>query len=140
MAVPFVEAEAYNRYAGLTKINAISREFVSMDQTDIAGYRARLEALLHDLEAEEILGDEETRTVELDQQSVGRLSRMDALQRQAMAKATRTRRAGMIRRVRAALLRIEAGEFGYCSDCGEDIPQERLALDPTVPTCISCAR
>lgn len=111
-----------------------------MTDAELAAYQARLESLLTELHAHSASGAEDRRTVELDQQSVGRLSRMDALQRQAMAKATEARRAGLEKRIRAALARIAAGEFGYCGDCGDEIAQRRLDLDPTVPTCISCAR
>ena len=45
-------------------------------------------------------------TVMLDQQSVGRLSRMDALQGQAMAQAGEDRRQLLLRRIEAALARI----------------------------------
>ena len=76
----------------------------------------------------------------LDQQSVGRLSRMDAMQRQAMAQATQRRRNARAQRVKAALQRMEDGEFGFCQDCGDDIEKARLDLDPTVPTCVSCAK
>lgn len=79
-------------------------------------------------------------TVILDQQSVGRLSRMDALQQQAMANATYLRRQGEHARLQAALARIDDGTFGDCLDCGEPIPDERLALDPTVPRCLDCTR
>ena len=79
-------------------------------------------------------------TVELDQQSVGRLSRMDALQRQAMAQATSRRRASREARIEAALKRMDQGEYGFCLDCGEDIDAKRLAFDPTVPKCLSCAK
>lgn len=78
--------------------------------------------------------------VTLDQQSVGRLSRMDALQQQAMAKATEARRATEIARLRAALRQLQQGEFGYCVDCGEEIGTERLLRAPTAPKCLSCAR
>lgn len=80
-----------------------------------------------------------TKIVDLDQQSTGRLSRMDALQQQAMAQATQTRRDVSRKRITAALARIEEGEFGYCLDCGDEIPEGRLDLDPTVTLCISCA-
>ena len=79
-------------------------------------------------------------TVILDQQSVGRLSRMDALQRQAMAQATERRRNARGTRIDAALKRLEDGEFGFCQECGDDIGEKRLDLDPTVPNCVSCAR
>ena len=78
--------------------------------------------------------------VELDQQSVGRLSRMDALQGQAMAKETERRRADEIRRIDAALDRLEKGDYGYCVNCGEDIDPKRLDFDLSIPTCIDCAK
>ncbi|TYB82873.1 TraR/DksA family transcriptional regulator [Maritimibacter fusiformis] len=110
-----------------------------MTDADIARYRSALEDELARLTAEDALGAEGQKTVTLDQQSVGRLSRMDALQGQAMARATQARRGARRSRIAAALARIEAGEFGYCTECGEDIAPKRLALDATVPTCITCA-
>ena len=85
-------------------------------------------------------GAEDRKTVVLDQSSIGRLSRMDAMQRQAMAEATHRRRTARKGRIEAALLRIKDDAFGYCVACGEDIAPERLALDPTTPTCLSCAK
>ncbi|MGQ4879717.1 TraR/DksA family transcriptional regulator [Billgrantia sp. LNSP4103-1] len=78
-------------------------------------------------------------TVMLDQQSVGRLSRMDALQGQAMAKAEEERRQLAMRRIDAALARLDRGEFGECIECGEWIAVKRLEWDPTVLKCIHCA-
>ena len=105
----------------------------------LAEYRARLDAALAALDAGDEIGADDRRTVELDQQSVGRLSRMDALQRQAMAAAQSRRRGAERQRIHAALDRIDEGEFGYCEDCGEEIAPKRLDLDPTVTRCISCA-
>jgi DnaK suppressor protein len=79
------------------------------------------------------------RPVELDQQSVGRLSRMDAMQQQAMAAAQDARRHGRIRALEAAIRRIEAEEFGWCDECGEFIGRRRLDLEPTVMRCLDCA-
>jgi DnaK suppressor protein len=80
------------------------------------------------------------RPVELDQQSVGRLSRMDALQMQAMAIETERRRQSRLARIETALERLDAGAFGECMVCGDPIAPRRLELDPTTPTCLSCAR
>ncbi len=102
-------------------------------------FHAALQAELDALDLEDSLGQQDQQTVELDQQSVGRLSRMDALQRQALAQATARRRSARRTRINAALVRIEQGEYGYCLDCGEPIPKARLRLDPTLPTCIECA-
>lgn len=102
-------------------------------------WRDRLLQELADLDGDDEAGSDDRRTVELDQQSVGRLSRMDALQRQAMAQATQRRRAARRQRIMAALERIDEGEFGFCVDCGEAIPHGRITLDPTVTQCVDCA-
>lgn len=97
-----------------------------------------MEQILAELAEQDTLGTGAQATVALDQQSVGRLSRMDALQHQAMALANQTQRNMAKIRAEAALKRIDEGEFGYCTDCGEDIPAERLALNPAAPRCVSC--
>jgi len=78
--------------------------------------------------------------VELDQTRQGRLSRMDALQGQAMAMAAQERRRAELARIEAALGRVGAGRFGDCLRCGEPIGEKRLALDPAATLCIECAR
>lgn len=106
----------------------------------VAAYRKRLLAERETLNLSDQGGADAQKTVMLDQQSVGRLSRMDALQGQAMAQATQRRRATRRTRIDAALARIDDGEFGYCTDCGEVIASGRLDLDPTVSLCLSCAK
>ena len=82
---------------------------------------------------------EERAPVELDQQSVGRLSRMDAMQQQSMALAEERRRALRLKQIAAALSRIEQDEFGYCVACGDEIVTKRLELDPAAAACTACA-
>jgi len=90
------------------------------------------------LQAQET-GDEAERTVELDQARVGRLSRMDAMQAQAMSRETGRRRRQKLLQIEAALKRIETGEFGFCQQCGESIAPARLDFDPAALYCIQCA-
>jgi DnaK suppressor protein len=111
-----------------------------LSDQDLAAFRSRLLNDLKGLDAEDRLGRDGESTVTLDQQSVGRLSRMDALQQQAMAQATHRRRDAQRRKIAAALARIDEGEFGYCTDCGEEIPPKRLELDPAAAKCLSCAK
>lgn len=110
-----------------------------MADSDDTQIRERLEAeraeLLRLAEATE--GD--AKPVELDQTKVGRLSRMDAMQVQAMAAEADRRRAVEIQRIDAALKRLDEGEYGYCTACGEEISVKRLASDPAAPLCIACA-
>ena len=97
--------------------------------------RERRAEILRLIEAHE--GDH--RPVELDQARVGRLSRMDALQSQAMAEATDRRRHQELERIDAALARLAAGDYGHCLECGEAIHEKRLAFDPAAALCIACA-
>ncbi|MBE9515775.1 MAG: TraR/DksA family transcriptional regulator [Proteobacteria bacterium] len=83
--------------------------------------------------------DEAAKTVELDQTSVGRLSRMDALQGQAMSIELQRRQQLELKQISAALGRIEDGDYGYCISCDEDIVPGRLELNPSVPLCVTCA-
>ena len=97
--------------------------------------RARLQSLRAEIERISELGAEAAGVVKLDQSKVGRLSRMDALQAQAVA----GRRAEMLRNIDAALKRLDAGDYGYCRRCEEPIAPRRLEVDPTALLCIRCA-
>lgn len=101
--------------------------------------RERLLHLRAELEAVAESGNESAMVVELDQSKVGRLSRMDAMQAQAMAQASVERREQMLRRIEAALKRIDNDEYGNCRECDEPIAAKRLEFDPTVTLCITCA-
>ena len=84
-------------------------------------------------------GDEAAGVVELDQTAVGRLSRMDAMQGQAMSQEAGRRRQLELQKIAAALRRIDSGDCGYCLSCDEPVAAERLALDPAATLCIDCA-
>ena len=101
--------------------------------------RILLNAQLQTLDEEDALGREAAAPVQLEQDSVGRLSRIDAMQMQAMALAQQRRRANQRRQVKAALDRITAGEYGYCHSCGDEIAEARLRQNPAVATCRDCA-
>lgn len=111
-----------------------------MEKTSLEHMRQVIKTRLETLDEQDRLGASGQATVELDQQAVGRLSRMDALQNQAMAKAGSSRRVAERTRLNAALRRIDEGEYGYCEDCGDPIAPARLDLDPAATRCITCAR
>jgi len=110
-----------------------------MNDAKIEEFRSILAARRDELASAEASTEADRAPVELDQQSVGRLSRMDALQVQAMALEQSRRRSAEIRRIDAALARIESGDYGWCLDCGEEIGEKRLRLDPAAPFCVDCA-
>ncbi|ADZ70845.1 TraR/DksA family transcriptional regulator [Polymorphum gilvum] len=101
--------------------------------------RTRLAARKAELEALSALSAANRAPVELDQQAVGRLSRMDALQMQAMAQAAERQRRAERARLDSALRRLTDGDYGYCLECGEEIPDRRLAIDPAAALCVRCA-
>ncbi|MFN4278028.1 MAG: TraR/DksA family transcriptional regulator [Ferrovibrio sp.] len=106
---------------------------------NLSGFEQRLREERAQLQNLRDISDAGRKPVELDQASVGRLSRMDAMQMQAMAAASERRRQMRITAIDAALARLAEGEFGYCVSCGEEIGTRRLELDPAAASCISCA-
>ncbi len=110
-----------------------------MKTKEIIKLREMLLASRDELLLMEQLGEDSTRPVELDQSRVGRVSRMDAMQLQAMSQEAKRRRQLELRQVIAALARIESDDYGYCVECGDDIDLRRLQVDPAAPMCISCA-
>ena len=110
-----------------------------MSDSFIPDMRAKLLGLRDELESVAASGDEASGVVELDQSRVGRLSRMDAMQAQAMSQESGRRREMMLQRIGDALERIDNGDYGRCQTCEEDIDRRRLEFDPTAVLCIDCA-
>ncbi len=108
------------------------------ESIDLNAMRDQLETERRSLVAMNEASADDSRPVPLDQQSVGRLSRMDAMRVQAMAKAVEGRRCARIHMIEAALARMEGSEYGACHSCGEDIAPKRLELDPAASQCIDC--
>jgi len=100
---------------------------------------SQLKAKRQELEELSTLSAQARDPVALDQQSVGRLSRMDAMQQQAMSNATEQTRQRDLIRVEAAERRLRDGGYGYCEECGEEIAEARLNIDPMAERCINCA-
>jgi len=103
-----------------------------------AELRAELERQLARLEKSMKVSDEASEVVELDQTAVGRLSRMDSLQSQSMAKSLAERERAKLSLLLEAVKRLEEGTYGVCRGCGEGIPFGRLLVVPETPTCSAC--
>jgi len=102
--------------------------------------RERLQARAHELLKLSVTSRESRKSVELDQTRVGRLSRMNAMQMQAMFQENERLRQAEIGRIKVAIRRIETDDYGYCVHCDEAIAPKRLELDPSILSCIECAR
>lgn len=109
------------------------------DNTFIEKQKIMLEKQLIELRAFAEISKRDAETVELDQSKVGRLSRMDALQQQAMHAEQNRRRLNQIKQITVALVRIEQDDYGCCQDCGEEINPQRLQIAPATEYCTQCA-
>ena len=101
--------------------------------------RQRLARRKVELEEMSKLSEEARSTVTLDQQAVGRLSRMDSMQQQAMAEAQERLRQRDLLRIEMAERRINNDDYGYCTECDAEIPDGRLEIDPMAEKCVGCA-
>lgn len=109
---------------------------MSIDEAD---FRTRLRAAREALQALSSTTAEAAKPVELDQTRVGRVSRMDAMQSQAMSLEVKRRQELQLKKLGAALKRLDDGDYGYCIRCGEEINVERLKVELTTLLCIGCA-
>ncbi len=107
---------------------------------DINQIKRNIHTKLRDLRKLQDAAQAACAPVTLDQTRVGRLSRMDAMQSQAMNQEAQRRRGIEIQRLEAALHHLGRGDYGYCVECDEQISEGRLLLDPAVKYCIRCAQ
>lgn len=112
----------------------MSKEFINT-----LYFKKRLSDRLIELTEFAETGDIAAKPVELDQTRVGRLSRMDAMQAQAMSIEAKRRRENELIRIKVALKRIDRGNYGECLECTGNISPARLKFDPATPLCICCA-
>ncbi len=112
---------------------------MDMVKTDLQRFQSLLLKLQAELHSIGETSQQAETVVELDQARVGRLSRMDAMQAQAMSLETGRRRRQQLVKITAALERVCNGDYGECFECGEAINPRRLEADLTATLCIVCA-
>ena len=115
------------------------RSDTMLDPNQILEFKMLLIKQQSELKALQQTGSDAAAVVELDQNRVGRLSRMDALQGQAMSLERERRRGIQLHNIAAALRRIEQDGYGYCTECGDEIALKRLQFDPAASLCFDCA-
>jgi DnaK suppressor protein len=77
---------------------------------------------------------------EIDQSTVGRLSRIEALQNQGLVRNLQERERVKFDEVLQALGRLDDGTFGRCTGCRSTIEYNRLLVFPETRTCSGCGR
>lgn len=106
---------------------------------DLTLWRSRLMAELNETTEAMRQSTQSAGVVELDQSGVGRVSRIDALQQQALAKGLLERLNLRKRKIDAALSRVDAGTYGKCCACQRELESDRLVADPAAVFCPDCA-
>ena len=115
-------------------------EVAELTDAQVERLRAELARLQDDLTARLAVSADAASPVQLDQSAMGRLSRMDAMQSQAMAQAARRSMEIRLTQCNAALRAVERGEYGTCRKCEEPVGIKRLSAKPEAPFCLECQR
>ncbi|MBW2732041.1 MAG: TraR/DksA C4-type zinc finger protein [Deltaproteobacteria bacterium] len=116
---------------------ADTAENQELNETQLETLITTLKALKVELREQLSASAESAKPVDLDQ-PIGRLSRMDAMQQQHMAKAARRVQQGRLNRVNAALVVAARGDYGICQECEEPIGFARLKARPESAFCVVC--
>jgi len=93
---------------------------------------------ISDLEKQLALTQKSSQTVELDQTLAGRVSRIDAIQQQKMAKASYDRDKKLLVKLNQILDKFPDEYYGICEECDEPILMARLKIRPESKFCIGC--
>ena len=109
-----------------------------MDADRINYFRNRLETLAKEINEDLNASKDSAGIVKLDT-SIGRLSRMDAMQNQQMALEMRRRQENQLLRIKNAFKRMDQGRYGLCGKCKHPIAEERLEVSPDTVMCVQCA-
>jgi DnaK suppressor protein len=109
-----------------------------MNQEDLQHFRVKLAAMQNEIRVISESTAQDFKPIALDQTSVGRVSRVDAMQLQQMSQETARRRQQLLLKIEGALRRIESGRFGRCFLCEAEIDLRRLSADPTITRRRAC--
>ena len=108
-----------------------------MTPQELEYYRRILAQHLAEVEAYLESSKEAAAAVEPDK-SLGRLSRMEAMQDQQLVMEMRRRKKRHLVEIKTALSRIEMDDYGNCIFCGKEISGDRLEVFPESQTCVRC--
>ncbi len=113
----------------------------TMTKQQLAQLRKQLEELRDDISGELRLGqgeaaDENYRDIAGEVHDRGEEAVGEQLAK--MNTELKERRLYELREIRAALGRVEDGQYGVCMDCGEEIGFDRLEAYPMAKRCFDC--
>ena len=106
-------------------------------EAELKAFKANLMSLKTSLEETLSATTKSAQTVDLDE-PIGRISRMDALTQQSMARAQKRRHEIRLSQVLAALRAMNDDDYGLCTACDDSIEKARLEIRPESPMCHGC--
>jgi DnaK suppressor protein len=98
----------------------------------------RLQTQHTELKAALGVGSVDREIVGLSQIRVNAVSREGSMAEPKMSEATRTHMHTELRRIDAAIGRLNSGRYGVCCGCQNRVEVSRLHSDPATPFCLSC--
>jgi DnaK suppressor protein len=109
-----------------------------MSPTERAGFREKIEASIAKMEMEVARLEESTQPIS-PENSIGRVSRMDAINNKGVLEASLRSSKRKLSSLRLALTKIENPDFGICLRCRRPIQPARLMFMPESALCVHCA-
>jgi len=109
-----------------------------LSDQQVSELRAELERELAKLIKSMAVTEAALEPVQLDQTTVGRLSRIDSLQNRGLTKNLAQREQVKLALIQQALERMRRGTYGNCGVCGDPVRFERLFVFPEALTCTGC--
>ena len=104
-----------------------------MTKTELNAFRANLE----NIQAELVRGTRNRESIAIEA-GADELGRIQLATERDYAIGNLERSTSRLRDVRGALLRLDAGTFGICAGCEEEIMPKRLGAVPWASLCIIC--
>lgn len=109
-----------------------------MDKKGRKKLKEKIISLIEECEIAIQLMDESTKPI-TPENSIGRLSRMDAINSKGVADAAKSNKKKRLAQLKVALSKIEDPQFGNCANCGNTIQEARLMYMPESVYCVRCA-
>lgn len=71
--------------------------------------------------------------------SIGRISRMDAINNKSVTEAALRKAKEKLEKLKFALSKVDLDDFGVCIKCKQTIPLGRILIMPQSRTCVKCS-
>ncbi|MDG2450755.1 MAG: TraR/DksA C4-type zinc finger protein [Saprospiraceae bacterium] len=109
-----------------------------MDSSTKAELKSKIKKMITSLQNEIIALEELTKPIS-PENSLGRITRMDAINNKSVAEASLRNRKRKLGKMHVALVKVDEDSFGICQRCKKNINPQRLLLMPESERCVNCA-